>query len=104
MSTALLPSSPTNPENPTTGLRPPNPVPTVSQPDRNLPLSTPTSLATPDVSPSSGYPTPSGLTPEDARFFNSLYALNVPPADIVTMMETLRVEREAAVNANRIWQ
>jgi len=33
-----------------------------------------------------------------------LYALNVPPADIVTMMETLQVEREAAVNANRIWQ
>jgi len=79
MSTVLLPSSPTNPENPTTESPTPNPVSTVSQ-------------------------IPNGFTPEDARFFNSLYALNVPPTDIVTMMETLRVEREAAANANRIWQ
>ena len=103
MSTVLLPSSPTNPENPTTESPTPNPVSTVSQ-DQNPPLSTPTPLATPDVSPPSGYPIPNGFTPEDARFFNSLYALNVPPTDIVTMMETLRVEREAAANANRIWQ
>jgi hypothetical protein len=35
------------------------------------------------------------LTPEDARFFNNLYSLNVPAADIATMMETMRAEREA---------
>jgi hypothetical protein len=35
------------------------------------------------------------LTPEDARFFNHLYSLNVPVADIAIMMETMRAEREA---------
>jgi len=35
------------------------------------------------------------LTSEDARFFNNLYSLNVPAADIATMMEAMRAEREA---------
>jgi hypothetical protein len=44
--------------------------------------------------------TPGGfLTAEDARFFNNLHNLNVPAADIATMIETRRAEREAA---NRI--
>lgn len=36
------------------------------------------------------------LTPEDARFFNNLQNLNVPAAEIATMIEARRAEREAA--------
>jgi hypothetical protein len=51
--------------------------------------SAPASSVVPDAS------TAPGLSQEDARFFNSLYALNVPSADIATMIEALRAEREA---------
>ena len=106
MSTSLPPPWPNaqewvpNPEHPTTELRPFHPDSMISQSgERNLPLSAPTSFAIPDVSPP--YPIPLDLTQEDARFFNDLYALNVPAANIATMMETLRAGRMAA-NANRM--
>jgi hypothetical protein len=66
---------------------------------RNLALSGPTP-STPDLAPP--YPIPSGLTEEDARFFNNLYTRNVPAADIASMMEALRAERDPAATANRM--
>jgi len=38
----------------------------------------------------------SGLSVDEARLFNNLFALNVPAEEIATMMETLRNEREVA--------
>jgi len=66
---------------------------------RNLALPAPTP-STPDLTPP--YPIPSGLTEEDARFFNNLYMRNVPAADIASMMEALRAERDPADTANRM--
>ena len=104
MSTALLPNAQEwvpNPEYPTTELRPLRLDSMTSQSEQNLPLSSLTSFAIADVFPP--YPISSGLTQKDARFFNNLHSLNVPVADIATMMEALRADREAtAANANKM--
>jgi hypothetical protein len=62
----------------------------------DIPTSTPSMVDTMSSVQRSLGATPGHLlTPEDARFFNHLYSLNVPAADIATMMETMRAGREA---------